>query len=94
MPEAERLVMKFFLILIALMLSACATEQRVGALTFAAMALSACDVDQTVAVSDAGRWDLRAPSGKLYAELNPLLGATPSPRKLALILAADEVALP
>lgn len=71
------------LTVLALALSACAPGQRVGALTVATVALATCDWRQTSALSDEGRWDVRAPDGNLYVERDPLLGMRPSPGTLA-----------
>lgn len=72
-------------LVVTLALAACTHNQRVGGLVLlsaSAQALTFCDVRQTIAVSSGGRWDVPAPDGYLYEEMNPLLGSSPGAARL------------
>lgn len=78
-------------IVVCATLSGCTTGQRLAVLSGGAVALTACDVRQTLAVSHDGHWDQPAPDGNLYREGNPVLGPTPSANVIvgsALLLGA------
>lgn len=62
------------------------------ALYASSAALIACDVGQTIWVSNGGRWDrLNAETGKPLTEANPMLGSSPSVGTLSTVLVTDLV---
>jgi hypothetical protein len=74
------------LITIALLLAGCAGRYERGA-RYAAIAydvgMTTCDIGQTYAESDGGRWDIMPNPGAHLYEGDPLLGPTPAPGLLA-----------
>lgn len=70
------------IVLAAVALSACTHSDRIAVLSASAVALTACDVRQTLAVSCGGRWDCPARDGYYYQESNPLLGSSPGVPRL------------
>lgn len=71
------------------------THHALVASYVASTAISACDVGQTIHVSNGGRWDRRVVvNGQSYRALesNPMLGKTPRPELLAGIAIANAVA--
>lgn len=69
-------------VLAVVALSACTHSDRIAVLSASAVALTACDVRQTLAVSCGGRWDCPARDGYYYQESNPLLGSSPGVPRL------------
>lgn len=76
-----------------LVLSACTHRDRIAVLAASAAVATACDVRQTMEVSDGGRWDWPGPAPNNYTEGNPMLGPTPSPAVLAGSLVMVQTAI-
>lgn len=73
-------------ILLLFFMSACAgnfeRDARYAATTYV-VGMTACDIGQTYAESDGGRWDVEPSPGHHLIEGNPILGPVPPPGLLA-----------
>lgn len=77
----------------AALLGGCTHRDRVTVLAAGAMTLTACDMSQTLDVSNGGRWGSPAPDGHVYYEANPALGPDPGLPVMMGALAVTEAAL-
>ena len=74
-------------LLAALACVGCSDYVKIGVV--ASSTLIACDYGSTMWSSDGGRWDRPGPPGTRLAEMNPLLGHSPSPSLLTAAAIAD-----
>jgi hypothetical protein len=82
------------LLLACLAASACTHSDRISVMAVSSVALVACDVKQTIAVSCGARWDCESPVNGLVAyESNPMLGRSPGIPRLMVSAIGVEAAV-